>query len=443
MRFFRPPRTLASGQFSFWLSWPQLITWGSVFYTFSLLMTPLEAELGMSRAESSLAFSLALLAEGVMAYAVGRWIDAGHERRVMTLGSIWVGLGLLGHSGVSSVLGFYAAWIWLGLGLAATLYTPAFAVVTRRFPQDFRRAIITLTFLGGLASTVFIPLFAWWMELWGWRQALWAVAALQLLVCAPLHAWLLRGAPGQPARQTALSAAKATGAMNATVATGESDTSNATSASESAPESAPAPLPVRLPVGVHLRQRPFWLLAVFMVLMMAVTSALPAHMIALLQESGLSPVWVIAIPAAIGVIQVVGRGVLFVFERYWNVHTANRWIPSFIPLGLLALLIGGFHPAGALVFVLLYGLGNGMLTIVKGTALAQYVSRDHVGQLNGLLGMPIALARAAAPLCVGLLWSPTAGYQMALLGLLVASLLATAALWAAQNQARPSPQVRP
>jgi MFS family permease len=83
---------------------------------------------------------------------------------------------------VTSVAGFYAAWIWLGLGMAATLYNPAFAVVTRRFAQDFRRAIITLTFLGGLASTVFIPLFAWWMELWGWRQALWALAALQLLV---------------------------------------------------------------------------------------------------------------------------------------------------------------------------------------------------------------------------------------------------------------------
>ena len=408
MPFFRPPRSLTSGHFSFWLSWPQLITWGSVFYTFSLLMTPLEAELGMSRAESSLAFSLALLAEGAMAYAVGRWIDAGHERRVMTLGSIWVGLGLLGHSGVNSVLGFYAAWIWLGLGLAATLYTPAFAVVTRRFPQDFRRAIITLTFLGGLASTVFIPLFAWWMQLWGWRQALWAVAALQLLVCAPLHAWLLRGPADHPL-----------------------------------PAPAASTEAVHVPVGVYLRQRPFWLLAVFMVLMMAVTSALPAHMVALLQEAGLSPVWVIAIPAAIGVIQVVGRGVLFVFERYWNVHTANRWIPIFIPLGLLALWVGGVHPAGALLFVLLYGLGNGMLTIVKGTALAQYVSRDHVGQLNGLLGLPIALARAAAPLCVGLLWSPTTGYQAALVGLLVASVLATAALWVAQHQALHPPQARP
>jgi MFS family permease len=393
-------KTLDLGSFSFWLSLPQLITSGSVFYTFSLLMTPLEAELGMSRAESSLAFSLALLAEGLMAYGVGRWIDAGRERWVMTLGSLWIGVGLVGHSFVTTVAGFYAAWIWLGLGTAATFYTPAFAVVTRRFPQDFRRAIITLTFLGGLASTVFIPLFAWWMDLWGWRQALWALAALQFFICAPLHAWLLQGAPRKVL--------------------------------ESAAHDAVQPASVR----EHLRRAPFWLLALFMVLSMSVTSALPAHMIALLQESGLSPAWVIAIPAAIGVIQVLGRLVLFVFERYWDVHAANRWIPTLIPAGVLALLIGGLSPIASLVFVVLYGLGNGMNTIVKGTAKAQYVSRQHVGQLNGLLGMPIALARAAAPLTLGLLWSPEHGYTLALWWLLLASLLGTAALWAAQRYAR-------
>ena len=394
----RMPSPSALGPFSFWLSLPQLITWGSVFYTFSLLMTPLEAELGMSRAESSLAFSLALLAEGLMAYLVGRWIDHGHERRVMTLGSVWVGLGLLAHSHVTTITAFYAVWIWLGLGLAATLYSPAFAVVTRRFAQDFRRAIITLTFLGGLASTVFIPLSSWWIELWGWRQALWALAALQLLVCAPLHAWLLQGA-APPARHS---------------------------------DGHPQP---RTSVRMHLKQAPFWLLAVFSLFMMAVTSALPAHMIALLQEAQLPPAWVIAIPAAIGVIQVLGRWVLFVFERRWDVHTANRWIPTLIPLGLLALLIGGFNPLASLVFVLLYGLGNGMNTIVKGTAMAQYVSRHHVGQLNGLLGVPIALARAAAPLTVGLLWSPARGYGLALWWLLLASTLGTAALWLAQHRA--------
>ena len=391
------PRSLPA--FSLWLSLPQLISWGSLFYTFSLLMGPLEAELGLSRAESSLAFGLALLAEGTAAWAVGRWIDAGHERRVMTLGSLWVALGLLAHSAIHSVAGFYAVWVWLGLGMAATLYNPAFAVVTRRFGADFRRAIITITFLGGLASTVFIPLVSWWIGLWGWRTSLCLLAALQLLVCLPLHAWLLQGAP-RPAPRL---------------------------------DSEPPDKPVS--VRQHLRQPTFWLLALFMVLTMTLTSALPVHMINLLGEAGLPPAWVVGIPASIGVLPVFGRMLLLVFERRWDVHAANRWIPALLPASLLVLVLGGWHPAVALVFVLLYGMGNGMITIVKGTAMAQYVSAAHVGQLNGLLGVPTALSRALAPWILGLLWSPEAGYRWGLWWMLAAALAGLVALWTAQARA--------
>jgi len=394
---FPSPRT--RNAFSLWLSLPQLISWGSLFYTFSLLMGPLEAELGLSRADSSLAFSLALLAEGAAAWAVGRWIDAGHERPVMALGSLWVAAGLLAHSTVNSVAGFYAAWVWLGLGMAATLYNPAFAIVTRRFKTDFRRAIITLTFLGGLASTVFIPLVSWWIGLWGWRTSLCLLAALQLAVCLPLHLWLLRGAP-RPGASLA----------------GPAHTSGAS-------------------VRPHLRQPAFWLLALFMVLIMCLTSALPVHMIKLLGEAGLPAAWVVGIPATIGVLQVFGRMLLFVFEQRWDVHAANRWIPALLPASLLVLVLGGWQPGAALLFVLLYGMGNGMVTIVKGTAMAQYVSAAHVGQLNGLLGVPTALSRAAAPWIVGLLWTPAAGYRWGLWWMLAASLAALAALWAAQAHA--------
>src|SRR4051812_38731811 len=144
-----------------WLSLAQLITWGSVFYTFALLLAPVERELGLTRAQSSLAFSLALLGEGLCAYPVGRWIDRGHERAVMAGGSVLVATGLALHAFIHSASAFYAVWLLLGAGLAATLYSPVFAVVTRRYPEDFRRAIITITFLGGLASSVFIPASAW------------------------------------------------------------------------------------------------------------------------------------------------------------------------------------------------------------------------------------------------------------------------------------------
>jgi MFS family permease len=377
-----------------WLSLAQLVTWGSVFYTFALLLAPVERELGLTRAQSSLAFSLALLAEGVCSYPVGRWIDRGHERAVMTGGSLLVVAGLLLHSQVRSAAGFYAVWLLLGAALAATLYTPVFAVVTRRFPRDFRRAIITLTFLGGLASSVFIPLSAWLIAQLGWRQALLPLAAIHVLVCLPVHFFCLRDAPPPAAHH-------------------------------GAEGHSPAAL---------LRSPPFLLIGVFVVGMMGITAAIPPHLISLLRESGLPEAWVIAIPATIGVVQVLGRLLLFFFEHRFDLHLANRLIPWLIPLALGALIAGAATPLGGLLFVLLYGLGNGMLTIVKGTAIAQYVNRQHVAALNGALGLPQAVARAIAPLALGVLWAPEVGYRWGLALLLVAGVVAALALMLAQRR---------
>ncbi|MBT2333239.1 MFS transporter [Variovorax paradoxus] len=391
-----------------WLSLGQLITWGSVFYAFALLMEPVERELGLSRAQSSLAFSLALLAEGVLAWPVGRWIDRGHERAVMAGGSLVIAAGLLLHSVVHSALGFYAAWTLLGAGLAATLYNPAFSIVTRRFPNDFRRAIITLTFLGGLASTVFIPLVAWLIAELGWRHALWVLAAIHLLICAPLHARVLRHAPAA--------------AVRATGAAGQPRTGDAAAGAA--------------PASHYMRSAPFLLVGLFTVLLMAVTAALPPHMVSLLRGAGLGESWAIAVPASIGLVQVLGRALLYFFEHHFDLHLANRLIPCLIPLGLLALLAGAGHPGAALLFVFFYGMGNGMLTIVKGTAIAQYVNREHVATLNGALGLPSAIARALAPLMLGVLWQPAAGYTPGLWVLLAASIVAVLALVGAQRWRR-------
>ena len=386
-----------------WLSLAQLISWGSIFYLFALLMSPLERELDLSRAQVSLAFSLALLTEGLMAYPVGRWIDQGHEQVVMTAGSLLAGVGLVLLSRVTSLAGLYAAWMLLGAAMAAVLYSPAFALVTRRFPHDFRRAIITLTFLGGLASTVFIPLIAVLMSGWGWRGALVFLALLHLLVCAPLHGVVLRGAPRRPPYSSADTAHPANQA------------------------------------GLHalMRSKPFLLIGLFVTLMLSVTVAIPAHMVSLLRENGLPETWVIAMPAAIGVVQVLGRLLMYFFEHRWDLHQVNRWVPTLVPLGLLILLLAPglvhWQVVAVGVFVLLYGLGNGMLTIVRGTAIAQYVSRQHVASLNGALGVPLALARAGAPILLGVMWSPQVGYSHGLWLMLGLSVLGVAALMLAQR----------
>jgi MFS family permease len=387
-----------------WLSVAQLVSWGSTYYLFALLMTPVEQALGLSRAESSLAFSLALLVEGLLAYPVGRWIDRGHERAVMAGGSALAALCLVLLSQVSGVVGFYLAWAGVGAAMSAMLYQPVFAVVTRRYPEDFRRAIITMTFLGGLASTVFIPLIAWLIASFGWRNAVLVLAALHLLICLPVHWQALRHAP-----------------LSRQVMTPDQ--------------------PASAPLSQYLRSPTFALVGLFLVLMMAVTVALPAHMVNLLREHGMSEAWAIAVPASIGVIQVAGRLLMYFFEHHLDVHRANRLIMTLLPLALSALVVapmlGAWQGGLMLVFVLLWGIGNGMITIVKGTAMALYVSREHMASLNGALGVPQALARAAAPLLLGLLWTPVGGYTSGIWLLLAISLLALGAFILAQRRAAP------
>jgi cyanate permease len=259
-----------------------------------------------------------------------------------------------------------------------------------------------LSFLGGLASTVFIPLVAGLIDVLGWRDALCVLGVMHLLVCVPVHGWLLRHAP-----KAAVPASEHT----------EAHTD-------------------RHMLMRFLRQPTFWQLAVFVVLMMGVTSALPAHMVSLLRESGMAESWAIAVPASIGLLQVMGRLGLYLTEHRLAVHSANRWVTLLIPLSFLTLLVGAGQGLWGVMFVVFYGVGNGVLTIVKGTVMAQYVSRDHMGSLNGLLGLPMALTRAAAPWLMGLMWHADTGYTSGLWLMFGASVVGVAALWTAQKNHR-------
>lgn len=382
------------------MSLAQLVSWGSLFYTFSLLMPEVERELGLSRVSVSGAFSVALLAMGGAGVVTGRLIDAGRGRAVMAGGSLVAGVLLLAHAAIDGVVGLYLVWIGLGAAMAATLYEPVFAILIRRWPDDYRRSLIAMTFLGGLASTVFIPLSALLIERLGWRGACVALAAIHLLLCLPIHLRMLVGEP--PASAGTTTPGMATAELRALA-----------------------------------RSPAFLLITAFTAIFMAVTGALAAHMVPMLRERGLSDAWAIAIPASIGAMQVLGRLVLFVFEGRVDPRRFDRIVPLMLPAALLLLLAGGASPAVALVFAAGYGVANGLLTIVKATAIAEYVNRRRVAALTGLQAPPAALARAAGPVLLAGLWSLDGDYRTGLWVLVAVSLAAASMLRLAQARALP------
>ncbi len=389
----------APSGFVMWLSLAQLISWGTLFYMFSLLLEHFERDLSLTRVDAALAFSLALLMEGALAIAVGRLIDAGWARAVMCTGSLLAGASFIAISMVKNQWQLYAVWVAIGVAMSGVLYQPAFSVLIRRYPTEFRRAIITLTFLGGLASTVFIPLGAWLISAFGWRHAVIALGALHVLICLPIHAYWLRDEPLALTHQTGIGAKK---------------------------------------LVEFTHHFPFWGLATFFVLFSGITTAMGGHLVSILRERNLPEAWVIAIPASIGALQVAGRLLLFFTEKNMDIHKANRWIPTLLPAALfvLALYAWGLQsPWVAIFYALLYGMANGMITIVKATAMATYVSRERAASLNGLLGLPTAIARAVAPSMLAALWVATGNYTMGVSVLCALAVLAVVAFWIAQRRA--------
>ena len=94
----------------------ETVSWGVLYYAFSVFLVPMRSSLGWSDATLTGAYSLGLLVSGFAAPFVGRWIDRRGPRWLMTAGSL-LGVALvLAWSQVGSVVVWYL--IWAGMGLA-------------------------------------------------------------------------------------------------------------------------------------------------------------------------------------------------------------------------------------------------------------------------------------------------------------------------------------
>src|SRR3954453_9781782 len=155
----------------------QTITWGIVYYGFTVFLPVLEADQGWSRGQMSGAFSVAMLLSGVCAAPVGRWLDDRGPRLLMTAGWVAATVLVLALSQVRTLAELYVVWALIGVVMSAVLYEPAFAVVTAWFERRRTGALTAVTLMAGFASTIFMPVESWLIELQGWRTALVTLAA--------------------------------------------------------------------------------------------------------------------------------------------------------------------------------------------------------------------------------------------------------------------------
>ena len=137
----------------------QICSWGTLYYSFPLIVTRMELELGWSKSDLYAGATIGLLMTALFSYPVGMGIDRGWGKWIMAGASV-AAMAVFGWWSVTDQLfSFYIICALSGVIQAAVLYEPSFAVLARRVGSSQARAGIThITLWGGFASTVFIPI---------------------------------------------------------------------------------------------------------------------------------------------------------------------------------------------------------------------------------------------------------------------------------------------
>ena len=361
------------------LSVDQLVAWGVLFYAYGVLSAPIAADLGVSRRVVAGAFSVALLVSALVARAVGHALDRRGARPVLIAGVAMALLALAGLAAARGAVSLVIAFAALGIAQALALYEPAFRAVVGWFPGETERsrALLVVTSIGGLASTVLLPVTAALVSAMGWRAAVLVLAALLAAVAVPLRLAL----PGRV----------------------RSAAPNEAEASARATEEPPALVAQALGAAF----------AVHAFASTATSLCLVWHLV----ERGATLSTAAVVAGITGASQVPGRLMLAPLRR--ALPTAVRLPATFVvqAAALVGIAVASGPALAAALFV--FGAANGMMTLERASVVVEWFGRERFGARSGDVASVALLARAAAPLLVEVLRG-AASYAAVLVAIAIA-----------------------
>ncbi|KPY68416.1 MFS transporter [Pseudomonas syringae] len=342
----------------------QILAWGSTYYLPAVLAAPIARDTGWSITSVVGGLSWGMLVAGATSPTVGRHIDRHGGRVVMALSSFLLAGGIATMGLSENLATYYFAWSLIGIAMAAGLYDAAFSTLGRLLGEGARTSITGLTLLGGFASTLGWPAMAAMEEWLGWRGTCLCIAAAHLLVGLPVHALMIPGSARQPLRPVVLR---------------NDDMTTRTPRQSSAL---------------------FLLIGMMLTLLALVVSSVSVHLLDTLKQLGIMTAVALAIGMVIGPAQVAARIAEFSVGR--NLHpTWSARVGVLLCLFGLGLLISG-RPWLSFVAIALYGAGNGILTIARGTLPLALFGAQGYGSRMGLLARPVLVAQACGPILAAL-----------------------------------------
>lgn len=340
----------------------QIVAYGCLMYAYAVLLPHMAVSLGLSLSGVFGVLSIALFFGGMVSPLAGTLVDRFGGRWVMTGGVLLAAPALIGLSFVEGEKGLFAAILLAESAAMFMLYNVAFASVARLdlsvAPQ---RSISVITLFGGVASTIFWPLTLALYQGIGWRETWVVLGLLLLVVCLPINFWAL----SRPLRAEA---------------------------------AAPHPAAPDWPelTGEARRRGMLWMVISF-VFSGYLMGAVMTLWVTNVQDLGHSAAMAALAGAVIGPFKTVGRFFEMTVSR--SLYPLLTYALSLVLMlaGFGAILTFGFTLPGVILGAALYGMGDGIKTIARGTLpLALFGHRGYGARLGWISFVQMAV-NASAP----------------------------------------------
>jgi hypothetical protein len=340
----------------------QIIGYGTLMYAYAILLPKMAQDLGLTLSAVFGILSLGLFFGGLVSPVAGRLVDRHGGRWVMVGGTLVAGMALIGMSVVEGRIGLFVMILIAEAAGMFVLYNVAFAAVARLdSPVPPARAISVITLFGGVASTIFWPLTLALDTAYGWQQTWVILGGLLLVTCVPIHFLALSGPQTDPA-------------------------SSASQAHAGWPEL----------VGPARRRGLLWMVASF-VFSGYLMGAVMTLWVTNVQDLGHSAALAAFAGAVIGPFKTVGRFLEMLVSR--NLYPLVTYALSLglMMSGFLVLLSAGFTVPGVVLAAALYGMGDGIKTIARGTLPLALFGRKGYGARLGWISFVQMGVNASAP----------------------------------------------
>jgi len=363
---------------------------GAVF-ALAVLLQPMSAATGWSRAGLSSAMTLAFLSMGFAGFGWGMLSDRYGPRVVVLVGALLLGLACVLASRAGSLLQFQLSYgVLLGIA-ASSFFTPVMAATAASFEKRRNLAISLVSAGVGVAPMTLSPLVAWLIDHYDWRTTLMMVGVLAWALTLPA-VWFVRAVPDTGVADQDQVAGTGAGARDWTVARA-------------------------------LRSKPFIVLALAFFACCAAHSGPIFHTVSYAVGCGLSVTAAVTIYSMEGAAGLGGRllfGVLADRLGAKPVLVAGLLIQALAAAAYLRVnQLDGFY-AVAIVFGLAYG---GTMPLYASLARDAFPPRI-LGAVLGAAGLLSGLGMALGPLAGGWLFDRFGSYAWMYIGSMMVGLAA-------------------